>query len=88
MSELYDLDPLSPAEERLHADAAFGGLNYPGDLSSRDQYFREGFALIRTATNPKRFARSSPAICILQKMSLCVPSCNSFLQDLELGEKR
>ena len=29
MHDIYDLDPLSPAEQRLLADAIFGGLTYP-----------------------------------------------------------
>ena len=48
MSDLYNLDPLSPAQQRLLVDAAFGPLNYPDDLARRDQYFREGLALVRT----------------------------------------
>jgi hypothetical protein len=54
MSDLYDLDPLSPADARLHADAPFGPLNYPDDLAHRDQYFREGFALIQTMNQPQK----------------------------------
>ncbi len=45
MSDLYDQDPLSPAEQRLRTDAAFGPLKYPNDLAHRDQYFREGLGL-------------------------------------------
>jgi hypothetical protein len=40
-----------PAENRLQTDAFFGPLNFPNDLSQRDQYFREGLALIRTIAN-------------------------------------
>jgi hypothetical protein len=42
---------LSPADSRLQTDAFFGPLNYPDDLSQRDQYFREGLALFRTIGN-------------------------------------
>jgi hypothetical protein len=42
---------LPPAESRLQTDVFFGPLNYPDDLSQRDQYFREGLILIRTIGN-------------------------------------
>ena len=42
---------LPPAESRLQTDAFFGPLNFPDDLSQRDQYFREGLELLRTIGN-------------------------------------
>jgi len=46
-----ELPTLTKAEERLQHDAVFGFLDYPTDLQKRDEYFSEGFALIRTVKN-------------------------------------
>ena len=43
-----ELPTLTKAEERLQHDAVFGFLDYPSDLHKRDEYLREGLALIRT----------------------------------------
>ena len=54
MNDLYDnfgQPDLPPAETRLDTDVAFGPLNYPDDPSRRDQYFREGLALLREIPN-------------------------------------
>jgi hypothetical protein len=54
MPDIYDLEPLSPAERRLLADAAFGPLNYPHDLLRRDRYFRDGLSLLREIPNQEK----------------------------------
>ncbi len=39
--------PLTPAEARLQSDWLLGALDYPDSGPVADNYFREGFALIR-----------------------------------------
>ena len=46
-----ELPTLTKAEERLQHDAVFGFLDYPTGLHKRDDYFRDGLALIRTVNN-------------------------------------
>lgn len=46
-----ELSPLTEAEARLEHDAVFGWMNYPADLPQRDQYFRDGLALLQTVKN-------------------------------------
>jgi hypothetical protein len=43
-----ELPVLTKAEARLQHDAVFGFIDYPDDLQKRDDYFCEGFTLIRT----------------------------------------
>jgi hypothetical protein len=58
MPDIYDLEPLSPAERRLLADAAFGPLNYPDDLAHRNQYFRDGLTLLRAVKDQPEKVRT------------------------------
>lgn len=53
-----ELPTLTKAEERLQHDAVFGFLDYPSGLPQRDEYFRDGLALLRTIDNrPEKVRR-------------------------------
>jgi hypothetical protein len=44
----------TPAEARLQSDWLFGPLEYPDPGPVADDYFREGFALIRELNQPDK----------------------------------
>jgi len=51
-----ELPPTTPAEDRLQED--YFWATYPADLQKRDDYFREGLALIRTVKDaPEKLRR-------------------------------
>ena len=47
----FDVPLLSDGEARLEHDSVFGWMGYPEDFQTRDDYFRDGLALIRTVNN-------------------------------------
>ena len=79
MPHLYGLDPLSQAEQRLLANAAFGVLNYPDN--NRDAYFKQGFALIRRVNQPERSARLLQATSVTQRAKPSVSTFNTFCEN-------
>ena len=89
----FDVPLLSDGEARLEHDSVFGWMDYPEDFQTRDDYFRDGLALIRTVTNQTEklqkvvadylhFAKD-PALCLELEtflQSLPVYLADEFLQ--------
>ena len=42
----FDVPLLSDGEARLEHDSVFGWMDYPEDFQTRDDYFRDGLALV------------------------------------------